>query len=97
MELHTISRSSLSTNCISGSIPRSVITYMRIYHVCVCVYVCVYVRVCVYVCVCVYVNKVKSPDLVLRIGNINKKTMTCILCNSITMTYWHMGIWEYDI
>jgi hypothetical protein len=35
----------------------------------------------------VYVNKVKSPDLVLGIGNIDKKTMTCILCNSMTMTY----------
>jgi hypothetical protein len=32
----------------------------------------------------IYVNKVKSPDSVLGIGNIDKKTMTCILSNSMT-------------
>jgi hypothetical protein len=39
----------------------------------------------------IYVNKVKSPDLFHPYGNIDKKT-TCLLCNSMTMTYWHMGI-----
>jgi hypothetical protein len=40
-----------------------------------------------------YVNKVKSPNLVLgivAIWNIDKEIMTCILSNSMTMTYWHM-------
>jgi hypothetical protein len=65
---------------------------------CVCVYVCMCICVYVYMCmcICVYVIDTRYKINHMSYGNIDKKTMTCLLCNSMTMTYRHMGILAYD-